>query len=108
MSSMKDVAKLAGVSISTVSRVVNNQNFPIDGATRQKVLDAIKKIADLTNEAGLISGIHCDGPETILTRYDTGYRYATLINDTRLLFSACQNGINAVRGKGPAEASKSY
>lgn len=74
----------------------------------QKVLDGIKKIADLTNEAGLIPGIHCDGPETILTRYETGYRYATLLNDTRLLFAACQNGVNAVRGKGPAAAAKSY
>lgn len=44
MSSMKDVAKLAGVSISTVSRVVNKQNFPIDEATKRKVLDAIRKL----------------------------------------------------------------
>ena len=44
MSSMKDVAKLAGVSVSTVSRVVNNQNFPIDEITKQKVLDAIRKL----------------------------------------------------------------
>ena len=44
MSSMKDVAKLAGVSISTVSRVVNKQNFPIDEITKQKVLDATRKL----------------------------------------------------------------
>jgi len=74
----------------------------------QKVLDGIRKIADLTNEAGLIPGIHCDGPDTILTRYETGFKFATLLNDTRLLFSACQNGVNAVRGKGPAAAAKSY
>lgn len=74
----------------------------------QKVLDGIQKIADMTNEAGLIPGIHCDGPETILTRYKAGYKYATLLNDTRLLATACQNGVNAVRGKGPAAAAKSY
>ncbi len=74
----------------------------------QKVLDGIKKISDLTNEAGMIAGIHCDGPETILTRYDTGYHFASLLNDTRLLHAACVNGINAVRGKGPAATAKSY
>lgn len=44
MSSMKDVAKLAGVSVSTVSRVINNQNFPVDEATKQRVHEAIKKL----------------------------------------------------------------
>ena len=76
--------------------------------TSQKVLDGIQKIADLTNEAGLIPGIHCDAPDTILTRYEAGFKYATLLNDTRLLAAACQNGINAVRGKGPAATATSY
>lgn len=76
--------------------------------TAQKVIDGIKKIADLTNAAGLIPGIHCDGPETILTRYEQGYRFATLLNDARLMAAACQNGVNAVRGKSPAAAPKSY
>lgn len=74
----------------------------------QKVLDGIKKIADLTNEAGLIPGIHCDSAQTILTRYETGYRFASLLNDTRLLAAACQNGIKAVRGEAPQAASTSY
>ena len=43
MSSMKDVAKLAGVSIMTVSRVVN-QSAPVDEDTRAKVEDAIRKL----------------------------------------------------------------
>ena len=44
MSSMKDVAKLAGVSVMTVSRVVN-QSAPVDGATREKVEEAIRKLS---------------------------------------------------------------
>lgn len=40
---MKDVAKLAGVSVSTVSRVING-TIPVDEATRVKVEDAIKKM----------------------------------------------------------------
>jgi ribose transport system substrate-binding protein len=43
MSSIKDVAKLAGVSISTVSRVIN-QNIPVDDDTRKKVEAAIRKL----------------------------------------------------------------
>ena len=41
--SMKDVAKLADVSVMTVSRVVN-QSAPVDDDTRKKVEEAIKKL----------------------------------------------------------------
>ena len=40
---IKDVAKLAGVSISTVSRVMNNSK-PVSPEAKQKVLDAINKL----------------------------------------------------------------
>jgi LacI family transcriptional regulator len=40
---MKDVAKLAGVSISTVSRVINN-TIPVEEETRRKVEEAIRKV----------------------------------------------------------------
>jgi DNA-binding LacI/PurR family transcriptional regulator len=43
MSSMKDVARLAGVSASTVSRVIN-QNIPVDEQTTLKVREAIQKL----------------------------------------------------------------
>lgn len=43
MSSMKDVAKLAGVSVSTVSRVIN-QNIPVDEETKRRVKEAIRKL----------------------------------------------------------------
>lgn len=39
-----DVAKLAGVSTAVVSYVVNNGPRPVAEATRQKVLDAIRKL----------------------------------------------------------------
>ncbi len=42
MASMKDVAKLAGVSVSTVSRVIN-KTIPVDDKTRKMVESAIKK-----------------------------------------------------------------
>ncbi len=43
MSSMKDVAKLAGVSVMTVSRVIN-QSAPVEEETRKKVEEAIRKL----------------------------------------------------------------
>jgi len=43
MSSMKDVARLAGVSISTVSRVIN-KNIPVDEKTTLNVQEAIRKL----------------------------------------------------------------
>lgn len=43
MASMRDVAQRAGVSVSTVSRVVNN-TAPVDSKTRLRVLDAIESL----------------------------------------------------------------
>lgn len=40
---INDVAKEAGVSITTVSRVLNN-NYPVKGETRIKIEEAIKKL----------------------------------------------------------------
>lgn len=43
MSSIKDVARLAGVSVSTVSRVIN-QNISVEAETRKRVTEAIQKL----------------------------------------------------------------
>lgn len=46
---IKDVAKLAGVSISTVSRVMNDSK-PVSPEARRKVIDAINKLDFKPNE----------------------------------------------------------
>lgn len=46
---IKDVAKLAGVSISTVSRVINNSK-PVSLEVRKKVLEAIDELGYKPNE----------------------------------------------------------
>jgi len=51
MVTIKDVAKKAGVSIATVSRVLNNSDHPLDPVTRQKVLDAIEELGYIPNAA---------------------------------------------------------
>ena len=40
---IKDIARIAGVSVSTVSRVINNENKGVAGETREKVLKVIQK-----------------------------------------------------------------
>ena len=45
MSTIRDVVKLAGVSIATVSRILNNDEyFGVTLETKRKVLDAVKKL----------------------------------------------------------------
>lgn len=46
---IKDVAKLAGVSISTVSRVINNSK-PVSNEVKKKVLDAVNELGYKPNE----------------------------------------------------------
>jgi LacI family transcriptional regulator len=41
---IKDVARLAGVSIATVSRVLNNSSYPVAEKTRKKVLKAARDL----------------------------------------------------------------
>ncbi len=43
MATIKDVAKEAGVSITTVSRLLNNNNY-ISDSTRKKIRDAMKRL----------------------------------------------------------------
>lgn len=45
-----DVAKRAGVSISTVSRVLNNTGYPVKPETRQRVLEAVNELGFRPND----------------------------------------------------------
>lgn len=54
---IKDVAQRAGVSISTVSRVVNGGDYPVKAETREKVQEAVRELGFRPNDLarGLLS-----------------------------------------------------
>ncbi len=49
MASITDVARLAGVSPATVSRVVSSATYPVSAATRERVIDAARKLDYVPN-----------------------------------------------------------
>ena len=48
---IRDVAKLAGVSLATVSRVLNDSDYPVREELRQKVKAAIEELNYIPNGA---------------------------------------------------------
>ncbi len=49
MTSITEVARLAGVSIATASRVVSEADYPVSAATRERVLDAARTLDYVPN-----------------------------------------------------------
>ncbi len=83
ISNINDVAREAGVSISTVSRVLNN-NYPVKKATRQKVEEAIEKLNFKPNllARGLITGrSHTVG---IVVPSISNWFFSTIIEDIQV------------------------
>ncbi|UDE96061.1 LacI family transcriptional regulator [Carnobacterium viridans] len=52
MTNMKDIAKIAGVSSATVSRVINNNGY-VSHITRQKVESAVEKLDYVPNSQAI-------------------------------------------------------
>ena len=49
--SIHDVAKKARASITSVSRIINNVNYPVSDELRERVLDAVKELNYVPNKA---------------------------------------------------------
>ena len=56
MTSIKDIAKLAGVSASTVSRVVNQREY-VKPEIRERVLALVKETGYVPNNAARAMGL---------------------------------------------------
>ena len=50
MASITEVARLAGVSVATASRVVSEADYPVSPATRERVLEAARTLDYVPNE----------------------------------------------------------
>lgn len=66
---IKDIAKLAGTSISTVSKVVNGKDRSISSKTREKIL-AIVKEYNYTPYANVIKGDQISFLLALITKHD--------------------------------------
>lgn len=62
MATIKEVAKLAGVSTSTVSRALSRK-MPVDAPTRDRVLDAVRRLGYRPNR--LAKGLKEGGSRTL-------------------------------------------
>lgn len=49
--SIRDVAKVAGVSITTVSRIINKSDYPVSQAARERVLEVVEELGYVPNKA---------------------------------------------------------
>ena len=97
---IKDVAKKAGVSISTVSRVINNSK-PVTDEVKQKVLDVIKETGyipvresainsdEYKNSGSLIAPIISDSTKNLFTNplvkgMDSAFRESSTVLESIL------------------------
>lgn len=75
---MKDIAKAAGVSITTVSKILNNVDMHISEATREKVLGLVQEYHYIPNQ--MAKGLRSNNSNTIgVVTYDISDPYASEI-----------------------------
>ncbi len=79
MSSIKDVANLAGVSISTVSRVLN-KSCPVSENKRQRVLKAASQLGYVPNPAARSLLLHKTGVVGVVIPYASGEFFSEFLS----------------------------
>ena len=90
---IKDVAKVAGVSATTVSYVLNNnENQTISEETKERVLSAAQELRYVPNYAARImknSESHCVG--VVMNQSLDNYRYSSMMSG---IVDALENFLN--------------
>jgi 4-hydroxy-2-oxoheptanedioate aldolase len=72
----------------------------VDSETPE-MLAAIERIYEATSRQGIAAGIHTNSPEYANRWIAKGFRFVTVMTDTRLLSSAASAAVKAVKGKTP-------
>jgi 4-hydroxy-2-oxoheptanedioate aldolase len=102
------VKGLSGVYVGPSDLSMAHSKPPTLDPSDPEVVEAIKLIAKKTGEKGLIAGVHTDGAQTALKRFDQGYHFCTILNDARLMAVAAAQAIKDVRGGGEVAKPKTY
>ena len=85
MATIYEVSKLAGVSLATVSRVINN-NTPVREATRVKVLEAMDKLGYPPNSIAQSLASSRSNSIGIVVSELNGPFFGTLLSDIEAAF----------------------
>ncbi len=98
---IKDIAKLTGVSIATVSYVINNkENQSISQETRKKVLDAAKELNYHSNSAAVsLRKGSVDIIGVVLNKRLEYLRFAELVQVLRTIFGEMNKSILLISDK---------
>lgn len=109
MATQKEVAKLAGVSFITVSRVINNEGN-VKEETRKKVEDAIRELGYFPNFAGRVLNSGRNNTIGVMTpiRFNEGIENAYLMSLLNGIERACRKNNQDILLSPMVEDSQSF
>lgn len=64
-----------------------------------EMLRALDRVLEATSRQRIVAGIHTNSPEYAARWITKGFRFVTVMADTRLLSTAASAAVSAVRGK---------
>ena len=77
---INDVAKHCGLSIATVSRIINNTDYPVSDKAREKVLRAVKELDYNPNMLGRYLKFNQSNEVGIIIPHISNYYYTELVS----------------------------
>jgi LacI family sucrose operon transcriptional repressor len=107
MATLKDVAREAGVTVTTVSRVINNRGY-IGEQTRKNVFDAMKRLNYQPNELARSLSIQRTNTIGIIVPHIVHPYFAKLISNLESAAAKYRYKIILCNTKGETEKEKEY
>ena len=100
LENLEDIIAVPGLDVIFLGPYDLSQSLGIPGQVSDpRVVDRMKKAADLINGAGLTVGTFPDSPEAAKRWIDAGVRYVSLSVDTGIYLQGCRQMVQGVRGK---------